>query len=246
MLCMLTDLTALDPLGWEALKGALNQRVLIERIRFVPSRKNRVWIIETNVRPVVVKRFLTGKCGNEFELLLRARNARLDTPLPLAKSGDYLVSEFVPGETCDVLINQMFSATASEGIGQWLARFHAGLGDGGRYWIMSDAVPANFVLSGEDIYGLDLEDSSIGDPLEDVGRMAASMLDTDPLFTPLKFDLCRRMIRSYERQSHVDIIEDVRPFIAKHLQLDAKSRPLFRRTLMGAAKSLEKGWPALA
>ena len=52
---MLTDLTALDPLGWEALKGALNQRVLIERIRFVPSRKNRVWIIETNVRPVVVR-----------------------------------------------------------------------------------------------------------------------------------------------------------------------------------------------
>lgn len=246
MLLMLTDLTALDPLGWEALKEALNQRIIIDRVRFVPSRKNRVWIIETNVRPVVVKRFLTGKCGNEFELLLRARKALLDAPLPLAKSGDYLVSEFVPGETCDVLINHMFSAAASEGIGKWLARFHTGLMEGGRCWIMSDAVPANFVLCGEDIYGLDLEDSVVGEPLEDVGRMAASMLDTDPLFTPLKFDLCRRMIRSYERQSQSDIVEDVRPFISKHLRLDAKNRPLFRRTLIEAAKSLERGWPILA
>jgi tRNA A-37 threonylcarbamoyl transferase component Bud32 len=243
---MLADLTALDPLGWEALKGALNQRVIIDRVRFVPSRKNRVWIIETNVRPVVVKRFLTGKCENEFELLLRARKALLSTPLPLAKSGDYLVSEYIPGESCDVLINQMFSATASEGVGRWLARFHAMLYDGARTWIMSDAVPSNFVLSGEDIYGLDLEDSVRGDPLEDVGRMAASVLDTDPLFTPLKFELCRRMIRSYERQSHLDIIEDVRPFVSKHLRLDAKNRPLFRRVLLGAAKSLEKGWPVLA
>lgn len=243
---MLTDLTAFDPLGWEALKGALNQRVIIDRVKFVPSRKNRVWIVETNVRPVVVKRFLTGKCGNEFELLLRARNARLDTPLPLAKSGDYLVCEYVPGEVCDVLINHMFSVAASEGIGHWLARFHTSLSDEGRHWIMSDAVPSNFILSGEDIYGLDLEDSVIGNPLEDVGRMAASMLDTDPLFTPLKFDLCRRMIRSYERHSHLDIIDDVRPFVAKYLRLDAKNRPLFRRTFVAAAKSLEKSWPPLA
>ena len=72
------------------------------------------------------------------------------------------------------------------------------------------------------------------------------MLDSDPLFTPLKFDLCRRMIKSYERQSHADIVEDVRPFISKHLMLDAKNRPLFRRTLVEAAKSLERGWPILA
>lgn len=243
---MLTDLTALDPFGWEALKAALNQRVIIDRVRHVPSRRNRVWIVETNVRPVVVKRFLTGKCGNEFETLLRARNALVDTPLPLAKSGDYLVTEYIPGETCEVLINHMFSAQATDGIGRWLARFHDKLSDGARKWIMADAVPANFILSGEEIYGLDLEDSTIGDPLEDVGRMAASILDTDPMFTPLKFDLCRRMISSYEGQSRVEVLEAVRPFISKHLKLDAKYRPLFRRTLMSAAESLNESWPELA
>jgi len=239
----LADLTVLDPLAWEAIKSALYQRVVIGSVRFVPSKKNRVWIVETDVRPVVVKRFLTGLCANEFELLLRARSSHVDVPMPLAKSSDYLVNEYIEGETCDVLINQFFSSAASEGIGKWLARFHSRLSDGSRYWIMSDAVPANFIVSGEDIYGLDLEDSVIGDPLDDMGRMVASVLDSDPLFTPIKFDLCRKMIRSYERESGMDVMDAVRPFVSKHLQRDAKNRPLFRRTLMGAAKSLEKGWP---
>lgn len=243
---MLNDPTGLDPLGWEVLKSALNQRVVIDRVRYVPSRKNRVWLVETDVRPVVVKRFFTGKAGNEFEVLLRARNAGIACPLPLAKSSDYLVTEYVSGEGCESLINYLFSYTAAEAIGQWLARFHLRLGDWDRSLIMSDAVPSNFIMSAGELYGLDLEDSRPGNPLDDVGRMAASFLDTDPIFTPVKFDLCLKMIEGYERESRVDAREVVRPFISKHLQLDAKNRPLFRRTLISAAKSLEESWPELA
>ena len=39
---MLDDLTRLDTLGWEAVKKALNQRVIVTGTRFVPSRVNRV------------------------------------------------------------------------------------------------------------------------------------------------------------------------------------------------------------
>lgn len=243
---MLSDPTTLDPLGWEALKSALNQRVVIGSVQFVPSRRNRVWIVETDVRPVVVKRFFTGRSNNEFEMLLRARDARIDCPLPLAKSGDYLVTEYISGEGCESLINHLFSSTAAEEIGRWLARFHLRLSDGDRHMIMSDAVPSNFVMSGSDLFGLDLEDSCPGNPLDDVGRMAAAFLDTDPIFTPVKFDLCHRMIEGYERESRTHAIEQVRPFVSKHLQLDAKNRPLFRRTLVGAAKRIEKSWPDLA
>lgn len=243
---MLTDLTLLDSLGWETLKKALNQRVVVDRIRLVPSKKNRVWIVETDVRPVVVKRFLAGGCGNEFEMLVRTRTEGLNAPFPLARSGDYLVSEYISGETCDVLINHMFSTIAAEGIGSWLARFHSELRDEDRSWIMSDAVPSNFILSGGGIFGLDLEESVVGDPFEDIGKMAASILGSEPFFTPIKFDLCLRMMRSYERESHIDVIERVRPFVSKHLRMDAKSKPLYRRTLVGAAQSIEKAWPSLA
>ncbi len=243
---MLSDLTILDSLGWDMVKKALNQRVVVGPIRYVSSKRNRVWIVETDVRPVVVKRFLSGKCGNEFETLLRARAEGIDVPFPIAQSGEYLVSEYVSGETCDVAINHMFDVAAVDGIGAWLARFHSRLSDGGRTWIMSDAVPSNFVLSGESVYGLDFEDSAVGNPLDDTGKMAASILASEPFFTPIKFDLCIRMLRSYERESHVSVEDQVRPFVSKHLRIDASNKPLFRRTMLEVAKSIENGWPNLA
>ncbi len=60
---MLSDLTVFDALGWEAVKEALNQRVVLGPVRLIPSRRNRVWVVETDVRPVIVKRSLSGRCG---------------------------------------------------------------------------------------------------------------------------------------------------------------------------------------
>ena len=243
---MLDDPTRLDSLGWEAVKKALNQRVVATKTRFVPSRVNRVWIVETDVHPVIVKRSLSGKCGNEFEVLVQARNAGLNVPYPLAFEGDYLVMEYLPGGGCDVLINRMFSSEAAEGIGKWLALFHNGLSSLHGKRIHGDAVLSNFIMCDGAVYSIDLEDSSVGDPLDDVGQVGASILGNEPFFTPIKFDLCKKMLRAYEQVAHIEVLESSRPYIAKHLELDARQKPLFRRTLVRAARSLEKQWPELA
>ncbi len=228
------------------MKDALNQRVVISAVKFVPSKKNRVWIVETDVRPVVVKRFLSGRCGHEFEALLQAKQAGLNVPYPLHIASDYLVTEYLEGESCDILINHMFSIEAADGIGRWLALFHQKLGDGINRKLMADAVLSNFILHEGSVYGLDLEDSCLGDPLDDVGRAAASILGSEPFFTPIKFDLCHRMIASYSEASNSDIMQAVRPFVSKHIRIDASRKPLFRRTFMAAARSLERQWPELA
>ena len=243
---MLGDLTTLDPLAWDALKKALNQRVVIGHIRLLPSRRNRVWVVETDVRPVVVKRFLSGRCGHEFETLLQARLAGLDVPYPLWSDGTHLVTEYVAGDPCELMINHMFSNVAAEAMGTWLAQFHSRLREGDMVKIIADAVLSNFIFVHDRVYGVDLEDSRVGDPLDDVGQLAANILGSEPLFTPVKFDLCLQMIRSYGRVSGQDIVEKARPHVAKHLKLDARNKPLFRRTLVSAAKSLERGWPRLA
>lgn len=242
---MLEDATTLDSLGWEILKKALNQRVVADRPKFVPSMVNRVWLVETDVRPVVIKRSLSGKCGVEFEALLQARLAGLAVPYPLAKEGDYLVTEYVPGENCEILIHKMFSSSAAEGLGRWLAEFHLRMSSGGTSRIMRDAVPSNFVMSGGTVYGLDLEDSGLGDPMDDVGKMGASIIGNEPYFTPIKFDLCLKMLRSYGAKLGVGVVDTSRKYVSKHLQLDARRKPLFRRTIVRAAKALEKGWPKL-
>lgn len=243
---MLDDPTRLDTLGWEAVKKALNQRVVVTSVRFVPSRVNRVWVVETDVHPVVVKRFLSGKWGTEFESLLQARNLDLKVPYPLASHGDYLVMEHISGDSCDTLVNKMFSVEAADGMGEWLALFHKKMSDEYGQRIRADAILSNFILEGDDVYGIDLEDSRKGNPMDDVGQLGASILGNEPFFTPIKFDLCMRMLKTYESISGAEATESSRAFIAKHLRLSARQKPLFRRTLLNAAKSLEKRWPDIA
>src|SRR4030067_575743 len=204
---MLGDLTTLDPLAWDALKKALNQRVVIGHIRLLPSRRNRVWVVETDVRPVAGSRSLSGRCGHEFETLLQARLAGLDVPYPLWSDGTHLVTEYVAGDPCELMLNHMFSHVAAEAMGTWLAQFHSRLREGNMVKIIADAVLSNFIFVHDRVSGVDLEDSRVGDPLDAVGQLAAKILGSEPLFTPAKFDLCLQMIRSYGRGSGQDIGE---------------------------------------
>lgn len=242
---MESDLTALDSLAWEAIKRSLNQRVVVVSAKLAPSRRNRVWLVETDVRPVVVKRFFSGRCAEEFEALVRARSSGLNVPMPLHQDQDYLVLEYISGEPCDFMINHLFSMDTAEKLGEWLAAFHTRFPTLDDPMIMADAVLQNFVLQGESVYGFDLEDCRPGNPLADLGQLCTSILSSEPMFTPIKFDLCKRMLASYGKATHRDVEEAVRPHIAHALRASAKSRPLFRRIFFGAASSLEAGWPEL-
>lgn len=243
---MAQDLTALDSPGWDALRSALNQRVVLVNERLIPSMRNRVWAVETDVRPVILKRSLSGKAENEFGALLKAREKGLEVPFPLYRRGDYLVLEYVPGERCDSLINHLFNAEAARKLGSWLARFHQELSEEAYQTVMADAELTNFLYWDDKIYGIDLEDSGAGEPLDDLGQLIASILGSEPVFTPIKFDLCMKLLDSYERSSGMEAVESVRPFVAKHLRRGAATRPLFRRTLIEASRSLEHSWPRLA
>jgi tRNA A-37 threonylcarbamoyl transferase component Bud32 len=243
---MAQDLTTLDSPGWDALRNALNQRVVLVNERLIPSRRNRVWVVETDVRPVILKRSLSGRAENEFNALLRAREKGLDVPFPLYRSGDYMVIEYIPGERCDSLINHLFSSEAAEKLGLWFAKFHLGFGDEASQAIMADADLTNFQMWDGKVYGMDLEDCGTGDAMDDLGQLIASILGSEPVFTPIKFDLCMRLLESYEEESGMEAVESSRPFVSKHLRLGAATRPLFRKTLLEAARSLEYGWPRLA
>ena len=244
---MSQDLTLMDSDGWDAMRRALNQRVVLINESLMPSNRNRVWIVETDVRPVVLKRSLCGRAENEFASLVSARQAGLDVPLPLYYHDDHIVMEYIPGERCDALINHMFSAKTAEGLARWLARFHEKMGDGVRPHIMADAELSNFMVWEDRVWGFDLEDTAVGDPLDDVGKLLASILGSEPVFTPVKFDMCMGLMKAYEEESGIEVQESVRPQIARHLRLSATTKPLFRKALLEAARAFEGvGWPTLA
>jgi tRNA A-37 threonylcarbamoyl transferase component Bud32 len=239
------DLTELDPRAWEAMKRALNQRVVVSKSWLIPSKRNRVWVVETDVRSVVVKKSLSHRAPQEFEALLKARGKGIDVPIPMFMHGDFVVMEYIPGEPCESLINLMFSAEVAERLGVWLASFHEAFSDGEES-VMADAVLSNFVLHDGRIYGFDLEDVRPGEPLDDVGMLATSILATEPYFTPIKFDLCRRMLEAYEEVAGTEVIESSRPYVARHLRLACHGRPLLRRPFEQAAQGIGRAWPKLA
>jgi hypothetical protein len=243
---MSSDLTAMDSPGWEILKKALNQRVVVIRSSLVPSYRNRVWLVETDVRPVVVKRSLSGLSSSEFETTLVAKRAGLSVAYPLYMDRDYLVSEYISGEPCDMLVNTLFSSAAAEGLGKWLGAFHESMDSFGKPMTMADAVLDNFIMHEGEIFGVDLEDAGPGDPMDDLGQMAASILGNEPFFTPIKFDLCFSMLDSYEDRTGMESRESVRPFVSKHLRLSVRARPLYRRPFEEVARALDKRWPNLA
>lgn len=243
---MLSDFTALDSMAHEALKNALNRRVVVNGVKLMPSAVNRVWIVETDVRPVIVKRFFSGKAGVEFETLLRARSKGLAVPLPYWRDGEYVVEEYVEGEGCGRLINQMFRSDTAEMIGTWLAEFHSALREDDVCLVVGDVGLEDFISSEGRVFCVDLEDAGPGDPIEDLGGISARILGSEPFFTPIKFELCNRLISSYERAAGAQAKESVRSHISRRLRADARRKPLFRRTLIAAAKALDRGWPELA
>lgn len=239
------DITELDPRAWDAMRRALNQRVVVSKSWLIPSKKNRVWVVETDVRSVVVKKSLSRRAHHEFEALLKAKGKGTDVPMPLFMDVDFLVMEYIPGEPCDHLINLMFSSEVAERLGVWLASFHEAFSEGGQS-IMGDAVLSNFVLYDGRVFGFDLEDVRPGEPLDDVGMLATSILATEPYFTPIKFDLCRRMLEAYEEVAGTEVIESSRPYVARHLRLACHGRPLLRRPFEQAAQGISRAWPKLA
>jgi hypothetical protein len=75
--------------------------------------------------------------------------------------------------------------------------------------------------------------------------MAASILGNEPFFTPIKFDLCFRMLEAYEDRTGMESVESARPYVSKHLMLAVRSKPLYRRPFAEVANVLSKAWPNL-
>ena len=83
-------------------------------------------------------------------------------------------------------------------LGQWFTNFHVFFKTTDRFRIRGDSILRNFILT-DRIWGVDFEESRTGRPEEDIATMCASILSTDPMFTPEKFELSKIFIKSYNQ-----------------------------------------------
>ncbi|MDK2784841.1 MAG: hypothetical protein PWQ41_1843 [Bacillota bacterium] len=212
---------------------------VLERFR---SKKNRVYRVTDGHREHVAKLYASAAaCAREKGALLKvgARGIAVPKPLALLRE-DLLILEKVPGTNlCDVL-NHTLEVTLARQLGAWLGELHIRFRQGEATFLKGDAILRNFLVgAGGKLYGLDWEESHEGDALSEVGEACASVLATDPMFTPVKYRLVGELLAAYEEAAQAKALPAVIPHIAAALRRFAGFRPQQAEFLLAQAAELE-------
>lgn len=169
------------------------------------SKKNTVAYVTIDKKPRILKWFVPGlkeNMENEYGILSEGYK-ELNIPAVYEKDDDnnVLHISYILGENlCDLINSEEITDQEKQRLvtllAQWFNDFHNFFKEDQNFKIRGDPELRNFIFS-DKIYGLDFEESRQGHPVEDIAGMCASILSTDPAFSPLKFKLCEKFIDEY-------------------------------------------------
>jgi len=171
------------------------------------SKKNTVAYVLIDGSPRVLKWYVPGfKSNMETEALVLSKGtAATRTPALLDKDTDnnVLTMGYIAGTNlCDALTDPIRTLHEKRHListlAQWIATFHGALKTKDTFRLRGDPSLRNFILKDDDtIWGVDFEESHAGNPVDDAAGLCASILTTDPMFTPEQFELARHLLTTY-------------------------------------------------
>ena len=218
------------------------KNVLLQK-RF-ESKKNTVAYVLSQGQPRVLKWFVPGLKQNmqiEYSVLMKG-HSRLTVPILFEKdeTNNVLVLSYIVGKNvCDIINDSAVNFTEKQRITQmiadWLVSFHDLFQTEEGFRIRGDATLKNFLLSNNQIWGVDFEESRPGKPSEDLATLCVSLLTTDPMFTPEKFQLCHIFLDTYRKSSRwtIDSMnEEISYAMLQRIQWRPKDESLLRKYAM--------------
>ncbi len=175
---------------------------------YMQSKKNRVFRTSVGGREYVVKVFRDEwkeRAQAEFSVLSWCREKGVPVPLPVTMVEDAIVMEPIEGESAAVVFDELFSHSSgadlseaqrelADNLAKWMSSFHIAFDF---KLARGDAVLKNFIITPSGITGLDFEEASSADTLNDLGQLCASVLMTDPVFTAAKVSFARHFTSCY-------------------------------------------------
>lgn len=210
-------------------------------IQKFPSKKNRVYRVERDGKPFVLKLYDNDRYAYEFSVLKVCRLEGIAVPKPI-ELGDYaLLMEYVQGKLANDYLEEAGMWDVVLDIASWLALFHGKFRYGERSLLKSDMNFKNFIV-GDKLYGLDFELSKIGEPVRDVGDAIAYLLSADPAFAEEKYELSLAFIERYEDDSGIELC-NIESSVASSLREAASFRPSQRDTLLKKAEEIVASKP---
>ena len=204
------------------------------------SNKNTVAYILLDGKPRILKWYAPGFKRNmetEYDILNRG-SSKLNLPIPIEKDmeNNVIIMSYIIGENlCDVINDSKTTTNEKQGLiillAEWFSRFHRYFKKRDKYQIRGDSILRNFIFT-DRIWGVDFEESRIGNPIEDIASMCASILSTDPMFIDEKFDLCKIFIKSYAesvRWHLTNVNDEIAYALLERIQWRPKQEDILRR-----------------
>jgi tRNA A-37 threonylcarbamoyl transferase component Bud32 len=172
------------------------------------SKKNTVAYVLYNGQPRILKWFVPGlkqNMENEYTILKKGVST-LSMPSPFEKDteNNVLVMSYIIGHNaCDVINDPQTVSEEKEKVvnhlADWFAHFHTFFKTEEGFQIRGDASLRNFIQNKQRIWGVDFEESRVGNPSEDLATLCGSLLSTDPMFTDEKYKLCQIFLETYRK-----------------------------------------------
>jgi aminoglycoside phosphotransferase (APT) family kinase protein len=139
--------------------------------------------------------------------------------------------QYIQGHNLCDLITEKPAHQYGALLGEWFAKYHQAFQRGEeskRVLLKGDARIRNFIYHDGQIFGVDFEECVTGHYLTDLAVTCASVLDTNPLFTPGKFALCRSLLEEYSGLREIDssttLIQAITPHLLRALKATAIRR----------------------
>ncbi len=187
-----------------SLKALLGEDYSITAFERLPSRRNEVFKI-TGTQPtkptpkiLIAKLYHQPGIAHETSVLKTAQEHQIPVPQVIGTTSDVLVLEYIPGPNLCDLINEGPDPNYGQLLASWLAKYHTAFQrNDTQTLIKGDSRIRNFLYHHDHLVGVDFEESHIGPYFEDLAVACASILDTDPLFTKEKLQLCSIFVETY-------------------------------------------------
>ncbi len=155
-------------------------------VHHLRSKKNVVLRLTlSSGENLIGKLFVTGHFDLEHDLLVTCRTVGLSVPEVYGARNGVILMQYISGESLVDVLNRTLENRYAAMLAHWYYDFHKTTG-----MVKGDPRLRNFILADDMLWGVDFEEAREGPWLLDIGGIAASILDTDPIFTPEK----RRMV----------------------------------------------------